>query len=159
MDLSSRGITVSKSTLQSRIIAWDVSRQTKTSVDDPELISAINVIFHATQHDDEIIARDITSQGIHTTSNQVKEIRLAHGWRRRAYNDEQLAKNRAETFTLVRQALQQGECRYYGRGLLKTYLRVKFLHNARDDDVRDALSHLDEIGTNSRRPGPKKNHQ
>lgn len=98
--LSSRGISVSKNTLQRRIIAWDVGRQTKTSVDDPELLLAINIMFHATQHDDETITRDITSQGIHSTSNQVKEIRLAHGWRRRAYDDEQLAKNRAETFAL-----------------------------------------------------------
>lgn len=75
--LSSREIFVSKSTFQRQIIAWDVGRQTKTSVDDPKLISAINIMFHATQHDDETIARDVTSQGIYTTSNQVKEICLA----------------------------------------------------------------------------------
>lgn len=157
--LSTRGISVSKNTLQKRIIAWDAGLQTKTSVLDPELIPAINTAFHKTQHDDQTIARDITSQGIPTTQNQVKDIRLAHGWRRRAYDDEQLAQNRAETFALVTQTLQQGECRCYGRELSKTYLRIKFSHNARDDNVRDALSHLDEIGTSSRRPGPKKNHK
>lgn len=56
----------------------------------------------------------------------------------------------------MRQALQQGECRCYGRGLLKTYLHTKFSHNARDDDVRDALSHLNKISTNFHRPGLKK---
>lgn len=72
-------------------------------------------MFHATQHNDPTIAQKITSQGIPTTQNQVKDIRLAHGWRRRANDNEQLAQNRAETFALVRQALQQGECRCYDR--------------------------------------------
>ncbi len=74
-------------------------------------------MFHATQYDDKTIARDITSQDINTTSNQVKEIRLAHGWWRRAYDDEQLAKNKAETFALVRKALEIGSTSWnYGGG-------------------------------------------
>lgn len=157
--LSTRGISVSKNTLQWRLIAWEAGRQTRTSVNDHALISAIDAAFHATQHDDQTIAQNLTGQGIPTTQNQVKDIRWAHGWRRRAYDDEQSAQKRAETFALVEQVLQQGECRCYGRELLRTYLRVKFSHNARDDDVRDALSHLDEKGTKSRRPGPKKNHK
>lgn len=60
---------------------------------------------------------------------------------------------------MVNQALLQDECHCYGRELLKTYLQVKFHHNARDDDVCDALSQLDAKGTISRKPGPKKNHK
>jgi rhodanese-related sulfurtransferase len=83
-------------------------------------------------------------------------VRLAHGWRRRANNDDQLAAARAETFTLVEQALQQGEVRCYGRGLFRTYLQVKYHHNAREDDVRDALAALDAVGVESRRKGSDK---
>ena len=51
---------------------------------------------------------------------------------------------------MVDQALKQGEVRCYGSGLLLTYLRVKFRHNAREDDVRDALVMLDAAGTELR---------
>lgn len=84
---------------------------------------------------------------------------MTHGRRRRAYDYEQLIQKRAETFALIEQALQQGECRCYGRGLLKTYLPVKHHHNARDDDVRDALAQLDEKGMASRRRGPDKHNK
>ena len=74
------------------------------------------------------------------TQSQIKKVRLAHNWRRRSNHDAQLANARAETFALVAQALQQGEARYYGRGLFRTYLRVKYRHSAREDDIRDAKS-------------------
>jgi len=57
---------------------------------------------------------------------------------------------------MVDQALKQGGVRCYGRGLLRTYLRVKFRHSAREDDVRDALVMLDAAGTESRRKGSAK---
>lgn len=78
---------VSRITLQRRIVAWEASRGTSTSASDPELVSAIEAVFHTTQHDDQTIAHYITSQEILTTQNQAKEIRLAHGWRRHAYDD------------------------------------------------------------------------
>jgi hypothetical protein len=59
----------------------------------------------------------------------------------------------------VEQALRQGVIRCYGRGLLRAYLRIKFHHNAREDDVRDALAMLDAAGTSSRRKGPDKGQQ
>lgn len=49
----------------------------------------MNTIFHATQHDDKTITQEITHQGIFTTQNQVKDIRLAHRWQRQANDDEQ----------------------------------------------------------------------
>ena len=112
-------------------------------------MSAIEAAFHTTHHDDEVIAQNITAQGLPTTRNQVREIRLAHSWRRRNDNDSQSANLRQETFTLVEQALRQGVVRCYGRGLLRAYLRIKFRHNAREDDVRDALAMLDAAGTES----------
>src|SRR3954447_15876844 len=66
---------------------------------------------------------------------------------------------RQETFTLVEQALREGVVHCYGRGLLRTYLRVKFHRNAREDDVRDALAMLDAAGTESPRRGPNKRRQ
>lgn len=137
------------------MVSWNISRRTYTSPYSPALISAIEAAFHTTQHDDHTIAQHISNQA---TQNQVKEILLAQGWRRRANDNDQLSEKRAETFFLIKEALRQGECRCYGRGLLKTYLRIKFRHDARDDDVRDALSELDKRGTESRRPGPKKTH-
>jgi hypothetical protein len=154
--LATEGLRVSKNTLSTRCVAWKAIRHSKTSVSEPALVSAVETAFHTTHHNDETIARNITTQGIPTTQSQVKKVRLAHGWRRRANNDDQLATARAETFTLVEQALQQGEARCYGRGLFRTYLQVKYHHNAREDDVRDALATLDAVGVESRRKGTDK---
>jgi hypothetical protein len=143
-------------TLSTRCVAWEASRRSRTAASEPALVSAIETAFHTTQHDDEAIARNVTAQGIPTTRNQVKEIRLANNWRRRGNDDAQLANARSETFALVAQALQQGEVRCCGRRLLRTYLSVKVRHNARDDDVRDALIALDPAGVQSRQRGPDK---
>jgi hypothetical protein len=140
-------------------MAWEASRRTTTVASDTDLVSEIDMAYHTTHHSDRTIADNITARGIPTTMNQVKEIRLAHGWRRRGNNDEQLATSREETFSLVREALRQGAVRCYGRRLLRTFLRVQYHHQAREDDVRDALALLDAAGTEARRKGPNKTHQ
>jgi hypothetical protein len=137
--LATKGVRISKNAFSRRCVSWEASRRTRLSNEDPDLMSAIDAAFHTTNHTDETIAANITAQGIPTTANQVQVVRLANGWRRRANDDDQLAQSRSETFAMVDQALKQGEVRCYGRGLLRTYLRVKFRHNAREDDVRDAL--------------------
>ena len=77
------------------------------------LISKIDTAYHTTHHRDQTIADNISGSGTPTTRNQVKRIRLAHNWRRRGDDDDQLAASRAETFTLVEQALQQGAVRCF----------------------------------------------
>jgi hypothetical protein len=99
--LATEGLRVSRNTLSARCVAWEAIRYSKTSVSEPALVSAVETAFHTTHHNDETIARNITTQGIPTTQSQVKKVRLAHGWRRRANNDDQLATTRAETFTLA----------------------------------------------------------
>lgn len=154
--LARNGLTVSKNTLSKRVVAWEASRSTRIAPSQPALVSAIEAAFHTTYHDDGEIAANITAQGLPTTRNQVKEIRLAHNWRRLNQTDAQLAEQRSTTFGLVEQALQQGVVRCYGRGLMRTYLRVAHHHHAREDDVRDALAMLDDAGTASRRKGPNR---
>lgn len=97
-----------------------------------------------TQHDDQIIVQNITSQGILTTSNQVKIIHLAHNWQQHAYDKDQGIQQRAKTFTLIEQALSCGVCHCYGREFMKTYFCLEFYHNARDDNVHNVLSMLDK---------------
>ncbi len=133
--LLTKGISISKKAFSRQIVHWEASRLTHTSPDNPALLSAIQLAINTTQHSDQKIANNITDSGIFTTRNQVEEIRLAQGWRRRGFDENQLATKRAETFALVSQALQKGESRCYGRRLLKTYLQIKFHHNARDDDI------------------------
>jgi len=153
--LATEGIQIGRNAFSQRCVAWEASRYTRTPATDPSLAAAIDTAFHTSEHDDSTIARNITAQGIPTTRNQVEEVRLAHGWLRRGSSHTQLADARAETFALVKEALQQGTVRCYCRGLLRTYLRVVYRHQARDDDVRDALAALDAAGTESRRKGPQ----
>jgi hypothetical protein len=154
--LTREGILISKNTLSTRIVAWQASRRTRIAATDPELISAIETAFHTTQYDDQRITNNITTQGLPTTANQVQVIRLAHGWHRRGNDNDQVANLRSQTFILMGQALNEGVARCYDRGLLRTYLRVKYHHHAREDDVRDALAQLNIEGTKSRRKGPNK---
>jgi hypothetical protein len=106
--LATRGVHISKNVFSKRCVAWAVTRRTITPATDPALVSAIEAAFHTTQHDDATIATNIIAQGISTTRNQVEEIRLAHGWRRRANDDDQLAESRSKTFAIINQTLKQG---------------------------------------------------
>jgi hypothetical protein len=63
---------------------------------------------------------------------------------------------RVETFALTKQALHEKVVRCYNRGLLRIYLRVKYQYYAREDDVRNAITILDILETESRRKGPDK---
>jgi hypothetical protein len=63
---------------------------------------------------------------------------------------------RAETFALIKQALHDGVVCCYGRGLRRTYLRIRYRYNAREDDVRDTIAALDIPATESHRKGPDK---
>ena len=154
--LQSQGVRISKNTFSTRCSAWGASRRRIIPDSEPALVAAVETAFCTTQHDDGTIALHITAQGLYTTQAQVKRIRLAHKWRRRAYNDDQLANSREETFKFVAEALQQGVVRCYGRRFLHTYLRVEFHHNAREDDVRDALKALDAVAVESRLKGSDK---
>jgi hypothetical protein len=86
--LAGEGLIVSKGTLQSRCIAWEATRRTRTAGTNATLIEAVEIAFHTTDHSDQTIADNITTTGLPTTRNQIKEIRLNHGWRRRADNDD-----------------------------------------------------------------------
>jgi hypothetical protein len=137
--LAANGLDISKNTLSTRVLEWQ-GKPTQIPSVDVRLVSEVDSAFHTTAHDDETIAANVTALGIPTTHRQVKRIRLAHGWRRRSDTDDQLAESRAKTFALVKAALHQGVVRCYGRGLLRTYLRLAYGHQTHEDDVRDALA-------------------
>jgi hypothetical protein len=44
-----------------------------TTAASEDLVSAIDMAYHTTNHSDNTIAENITAQGIPTTMNQVKE--------------------------------------------------------------------------------------
>jgi hypothetical protein len=152
--LANQGCRISRNTLSARVNAWEASRQSRTPDSDVALLAAVELAYNTTHDDDEAIAAAIVSQGIHTTQNQVKRLRLANNWLHRQ-NAAGVADKRAETFALVRQSLEEGTVRSYGRGLLQSYLRLQG-HHAREDDVRDALAQYDPEGTAARRRGPDK---
>jgi glycerate kinase len=86
--LAGQGVIISKGTLQARYVAWETTRRTTTAGTNTPLIKAVEAAFHTTNHSNQTIADNITASGLHTTRNQVKEIRLRHSWRRRANNDD-----------------------------------------------------------------------
>ena len=69
-------------------MAWETTRPTRTAGTNSKLIEAVESTFHITNHSDQTIADNITAQGIPTTRNQVEEICLKNGWRRRANNED-----------------------------------------------------------------------
>jgi hypothetical protein len=100
--LAGQGVIISKGTLQSRCVAWETTRRTTTAGTNTTLIEAVETAFHTTNYSDQTIADNITASGLYTTRNQVEEIRLKNGWRRRANDKDQLVKIKAVTFALTK---------------------------------------------------------
>jgi hypothetical protein len=152
--LNRASVNVSIRTLRRRCQDWQLSRQGAL---DQATIERISLEFHTTYHNDAEIAATLnTSLNVPISVWQVKRVRLAYNWRRRAANNEQRLDQQAETFQRVESALNEGTARNYGRGHLTTYLRCQQAYPAREDDLRDALSTLDREGTRARQLGPKK---
>jgi hypothetical protein len=154
--LKEQGVTITAKTLQRRCKEWGYTRRALTA--DPTAIAQVEQQYFSTHNNDEAIADALNNQGLHISARQVHEIRMANGWRHRAADDTHLIQQRAETFTRVRDALQEGTCRSYGRGLLQSYIRLKG-YIAREDDVRDAIAFYDPQGTRARRRGPDKHRK
>lgn len=152
--LQKEGVSITISILKNRCKDWGFSRRGAST--DPTILNRVRDRFHTTTEDDSTIATTLSAEGSYVSARQVKRLRLANGWRRRAANSEQMAGQLTETFETVQQELDEGTIRAYGRGLVQTHLRVHQGHRAREDDVRDALRKLDKKGTAARRPGPKK---
>jgi hypothetical protein len=152
--LKTVGVSVTIDQLKARCKEWGFSRRGATT--DPAVLEQVHDRFHTTTEDDSTIATKLGAQGLSISARQVKELRLQHGWRRRAGTDEQVKEQRADTFQMVQQELEEGTIRAYGRELVQTHLRIHHAHRAREDDVRDALRKLDSKGTAARKPGPKK---
>jgi hypothetical protein len=49
------------------MVAWDAFRRTRTAGTNATLIEAVERAFHTTNHSDQVIADNITAQGISTT--------------------------------------------------------------------------------------------
>jgi hypothetical protein len=64
--LAGEGLTVSKGTLQSRCVAWEATRRTRTAGTAPTLIEAVEAAFHTTDYNDQTIADNITATGFST---------------------------------------------------------------------------------------------
>src|SRR6266516_2935627 len=129
--LKGKNIQCSKRSLIRRCKEWEASRWTTSSPSNSSLLEAIQNAFNTTFDSDEAIAQKLNSQGLQTTPNQVQEIRLKYGWRRRAANAEQLEAQRTETFTRVKGLLNEGSSRQNGREFVQTTLRVEQHYQAR----------------------------
>jgi hypothetical protein len=94
--LAAKGIQIHRNTLSTRLLDWQ-GTSTQVASTDAALVAEVDSAFHTTLHDDQTVADNIAASGIPTTQRQVKRIRLAHGWRRRANTDDQLADRKTKT--------------------------------------------------------------
>src|SRR5271156_7068525 len=87
--LYQKGVQVSLRTLRRRLTDWDVKKREFSCVKDDaaidQLIKEVNHLFHTqpTYSDAQIACRISEDHGLHSTSSQIKQIRLQHGWLRR----------------------------------------------------------------------------
>jgi hypothetical protein len=77
--LAREGLITSKGTLQSRCMAWEATRQTRTADTNTTLIEAVETAFHTTDHSDQTIADNITATGLPTTRNHHSAAWRCHG--------------------------------------------------------------------------------
>ena len=155
--LRSENVTVDLRTLTRRCQRWGIRQKTSASANDPILIDAIRTAFHDSFDDDDaIVTRVLQQTGIYTTARHVQSIRLRRGWRRNTRSITQREQEGVTTTDFVRHALQNGVARQYGREYTQTHLRLQYGHQARSHHVEQALRLLDPVGTEERRPGPRR---
>src|SRR5271155_4130630 len=163
--LYQKGVQVSLRTLQRRLADWDVKRGGFSHVKDDaaidQLIKEVNHLFHSqpTYSDAQIACRIADDHGLHSTSHQIKQIRLQHGWLRRNNDLEDAQAQQVETADYIQNLLHNGQTRQYGRRYLITHLARKHGHRAQGRHVREALRTLDIYGTTLRTPGMTRKRQ
>jgi hypothetical protein len=119
-DLARLGVTVTERTLKRRLHFWGIRRANGTpgvkvgGVTDA-LAEAVNFIFHhTTLNDKQIAARVITDYGLHTTTRQIKSIRLNFGWLH-ARSGVKKTIQRAETQQQIKNIIFNNPTRIFGR--------------------------------------------
>jgi hypothetical protein len=76
--LAGQGLIVSRNTLSTRCTEWEANKTIIPS-SDAALVTAVGTAFHTTDHNNDVIADNISSSGLPITHRQVKRIRLFHG--------------------------------------------------------------------------------
>ena len=137
--------------MRARLKQWNIQLSNLGHV--TEVTAAISELFHTTTLSDSEIASRLNSQGVAISSWQVKEARLANGWRRRNNNPEQQLQQRQDTRQVVAEAIAEGTTRNYGRNHLMAALRIHHSHRARQDDVIEELRLQDSTASERRRLG------
>ena len=150
--LAEQGCQTTPQTLLRRCRLWGASRRPTVSSDDPALIAAIQEQFSGTFDNDTTISKTLNARGIHTSRNQVNEIRLKHGWHRRTINEADRAAAKRETFNRVKQAIDEGLVRPHNREAIRKALMKHYHYHAREGDVREALKVLNPEGITARKP-------
>jgi hypothetical protein len=150
--LAEQGCKTTQQTLLRRCRDWGASRRRTVSSDDPALIAAIQEQFSSTFANDTKISNTLNARGIHTSPNQVNEIRHKHGLHRRTRDEADRAEARQETFNRVKQAIDDGIVRPHNREAIRKALLEHYRYHAREGDVREALKMLNPEGLTTRRP-------
>lgn len=104
--LQAEGVSITVPILKKRCKDCGFSRRDAST--DLTILNRVRDRFHTTTEDDSTIATTLSAEGSHISARQVKRLRLASGWRRRAANSEQMAEQLAETFETVQQELDEG---------------------------------------------------
>ena len=85
--LARNGAIISRNTLSTQVNIWATDRANRTASSDALLVAAVDTAFHTSQHSDQTIANNLTATGLTIIYRQIKRVRLANRWRRRANND------------------------------------------------------------------------
>jgi hypothetical protein len=140
--LEKQGCTITQQTLLRRCRDWGASRRPTVSSNDPVLIAAILEQFSTTFDNDTTISNTLNARGIHTSPNQVNDIRHKHGLHRRTRDEADRAEARRETFNRVKQAIDEGVVPPHNRRAIRKALLEHYHYRAREGDVREALKVL-----------------
>ena len=150
--LAEQGCQTTTQTLLRRCRGWGATRRPAVSSDDPALTAAIHEQYASTFDNDATISKTLIAQGIHTSRNQVNEIRIKHGWHRRSNNAADRAEAQRKTFNRVKQAIDEGIVRPHNREAIRKALVSHYHYHAREGDVREALKVLNPEGITAKKP-------
>lgn len=132
------GVKVSARTLKNRLAEWGLrARKPNTTNHDQ---ATVLELYREHAYDDETAAIVLQQfHGLSISARQVQDIRLKHGIKRQYRDTPTEDSAMAQTLTFCWDAILHGPARDYGRGFMRTYLRLRYGFHAREDHVREAL--------------------
>ena len=157
--LSQNGFKIHRQTLAQRLCDLglrDPSHSREAIIWDEGLLDFVERRFWETWRTDAQLVADCKKEGYSVSVRQIRTIRNRLGLKKQVVTKQESQALWSAVLKAVRLGIEDGIARNYGRGLMRTYLRVECGIIATKHYVEHALRLVDREATVSRKPGMRR---